>query len=70
MVKPRRLSFFEKLIELNMVMFKINNGNNNNINNNNKKKKKKKKKNEKLKLTNNIFLHIHPIISIYIIIYL
>ncbi|KAL6609035.1 glycosyltransferase family 39 protein [Neocallimastix sp. 'constans'] len=25
MVKPRRLSFFEKLIELNMVMFKINN---------------------------------------------
>jgi len=44
MVKPRRLSFFEKLIELNMVMFKINNGNNNNINNNNKKKKKKKKK--------------------------
>jgi len=67
MVKPRRLSFFEKLIELNMVMFKINNGNNNNINNNNKKKKKK---NKKLKLTNNIFLHIHPIISIYIIIYL
>jgi len=34
------------------------------------KKKKKKIKNKKLKLTNNIFLHIHPIISIYIIIYL